>query len=294
MKKFYLSIFLLYTINSIYSQNIKITLIDSISSEPIPYTIITFENKAGTYSNSNGEFTILGNEGIIEIVHIGYIMKVIKTPSKDTILKLQPKIYQLQEIVINQQASKTNFGFNNRKTELTYSGLSGDEIAVYIPNETGNYSRIRDAIIIFDTRKIIKKDLEINFTSVFKLNFYSVKDNAIEPGLCILKKDIILTSKDIKKKSTIDISQYDIIIPKNGIFASIEWVGILSNVGELKTDYRDRTEPFLSTTFEKTNTKIFIRNKFKGLKWELLDKNNSYSQLLKKDNFFTPCIGFSN
>jgi len=88
-------------------------------------------------------------------------------------------------------------------------------------------------------------------------------------------------------------SKFDILMPHNGIFVSIEWVGILSSTNELRTDYKNRTEPFVSTTFKQAKSKVYTRNKFVCMDWHLVDKNNRFSILLKKDNHYTPCIGVS-
>ena len=275
-----------------YSQNLAITVIDSITKNPIPYTNILFNDGTGTYSNYQGIFFIKKDINTFKISNIAYFDKKAKVPLKDTIISLRPHNYEIQEIIVKPLLKKINLGYNKYKSEFTYSGLSGDEIAVFIPNNTEHACQIQDLFIVFDTRKVVKKGLGIDFTSVFKLNFYSSKD--YKPDTLLLKKEIIVKTNTIHtKKYAIDLSKYEILMPYNGIFVSIEWVGILSPTNELRTDYKNRTEPFVSTTFKQTNSKVYARNKFKSMKWNLVDKNNRFSKLLKKENYYTPCIGVS-
>ncbi|HQH18701.1 MAG TPA: hypothetical protein PKZ43_04035 [Bacteroidales bacterium] len=169
--------------NLCFSQNIKIIVIDSVTNLPIPFSNVIFDNMSGTYTNNQGVFFTNKTTGNLRIANIAYLSKNIKTPLNDTIVKLKPAIFQLNEIVIKPNNKTLFLGFYKYKTEFTYSGLSGDEIAVLIPYNKNYISQIQDVLIEFDNRKIVKKDLDVNFTCVFKLNFYSVKENSLEPDL---------------------------------------------------------------------------------------------------------------
>lgn len=278
------------------SQDIKIIILDSLSNKPVSYASVCFmDKKSGTYANENGIFFTHKINQTIQISHIGYYSQIIKLPVKDNTVKLQPQTYFLNEITVRPGKKKIDeIGYYKFKSYFNINGFSGDELAVYFANSFNSEKTINQIIIGVNTDRRIKDALGVNFVSVFRVNFYSTKENSTEPDSMILKKDMLFTSEILEHKTKIDISEYHLKFPVNGIFVSIEWVGIESeNTKELITDSKERMEPFVSTTFEKTNTVVYERNKFSDNKWKLVDKNHKYSIALKEDNFFTPKISLS-
>jgi len=76
MKKLFFGIFFILVSNINYSQSIAITVIDSITNNPIPYSTISFNNGTGTYSNIQGVFFIKENIDTIKISNIAYFGKI--------------------------------------------------------------------------------------------------------------------------------------------------------------------------------------------------------------------------
>lgn len=275
------------------AQDTKLTIVDSLSNEPISYASASFvETNSGTYTNDYGVLNVDSTHNSVLISHVGYYSRKLERPFKDGKVKLRPQMYSLDEIIVKPGKKKTEeTGFINFKSYLSYSGFSGDELAVYFPNRFNETKCLKELIIGFGGNKHIKEYMGIDFVSVFKINFYSQKENSSEPDTSILIKELVFTSRIIKSTTRINISEYNLRLPNSGLFVSIEWVGIESEkTKELITDYEGRTEPFVSTTFEKTNALVFERNKFSNDNWSLVDKNHKLSIALKKDIFFTPRI----
>jgi hypothetical protein len=279
---------------SLISQDTKLTVVDSLSGEPIAYANISLSENSGTYTNENGVF-FLAHKSPIHISHVGYKTKTIKSPINNPVIKLIPQEYFLDEILISPKNKCIQIGYLKHKSKFIITGFSGDEIAVLFHNQLGAEKKINALKIGFSSKKIIKKYFDIDFVSVFRINFYSNNKNSKEPGKLIYVKNMEFTSDIIKKKETIiDLSDQNLYLPIEGIFISIEWIGIQSNYSKkLITNYKERVEPFLSTTFEKTNATVFERNRFSNKKWQLIDKNNKYSIMLKENNFYTPRISLS-
>lgn len=293
MKWIILSFLLLINTFLANSQDILLTIIDSITHKPLAYSSLIFlDDNVGNYSNEEGVFTSNKIGHRLRISQISYNSKEIVVPKSDCIVMLQPKPYSLDEVTIKPSDTKpSQVGFFNKKQEFTVTGLTGDEMAVFIPNPFNNERYLKELLIKTDASRIIKSSLNIDFVSVFRVNFYLKKPNSLEPDNLQQIRSLICSSKILKKNTAINISNLNILLPTAGIFVSIEWIGIeYKNSKDLITDYKFRTEPFISTTLEQTNTVVFFRNKFLNDTWKLVDKNNPYSQLFKKDNFYTPCI----
>lgn len=293
MKKLFFALLFLQAILITNSQESKITIVDSTSNKPISYATIHYlENRSGTYTNVEGVFLTDIINSPIRISHVGYYSRTIKLPIKDDIIRLEPQTYFLNEITIKPVKNKSiEIGYYKFKRDFTVTGISGNELAVYFLNNSGEEKQIEELIIGFSTKDYIKSSLGINFVSIFRINFYSKKENSSEPDSLILKNDLLFTSDIVKPKTVFDLSKFNLTIPSDGIFVSIEWVGIESkDTKSLKTDYTGRTEPFISTTFDKTDAIVYERNKFKEPNWKLIDKNNKFSFVLKRDNYYTPRI----
>ena len=296
MRRIIIALFFISSTWLLKSQEVKITIIDSLSNEPIPYASVCFiDTKTGTYTNENGTFSTDRSNHSILVSHLGYRPRTFMQPTKDAIIKLQPEPYFLSEITVTPGKRKTEeIGYIKYKSNFFIPGLSGDELAVYFPNRHNTDKSIQEIKIRFNTSSLIKKSLEIDFLSVFKVNIYSKIESSSEPDSSLLVKDMVFTSKIIKPVTRIDVSEYNLKLPANGAFISIEWVGIESETTkEIITNYKNRTEPFISTTFENTNTLVYERNKFSDNKWTLIDKINKFNTLLKEDNYYTPRISLT-
>ena len=296
MKRIIIALFIITNTLLSQSQEVKITIIDSLSNEPIAYASVCFiDTRTGTYTNENGIFNIDRSNHSILVSHLGYRPRTFMQPAKDATIKLQPETYFLSEITVTPGKKKTEeIGYIKFKSKLTKTGFSGDELAVYFPNRYSTDKNIQEIKIGFNTSSSIKKSLGVNFVSIFKINLYSKNESSSAPDSSLLVKDMVFTSKTIKSVTRIDVSEYNLRLPANGAFISIEWVGIESETTkEIITNYKKRTEPFLTTTFENTNTLVYERNKFSDNKWTLIDKNNKWSTVLKEDNYYTPRISIT-
>lgn len=296
MKKIILLLILIgYTLLT-KSQDFKVIIVDSLSNKPISYAIVYNSiDKTGNYSNEDGSFYINKLNQSFLISHIGYHSKTFNLSIKKDTVKLEPITYLLNEIIVKPVNSKIiEIGYYKFKSFFTITGFIGDEVAVYFPCESKKSNLIKNLIIGFSTKSYIKNSLGIDFISIFRINFYSTIENSVEPDILILKKDLVFTSDIIKNKTIIDLSEQNLIMPSDGIFVSIEWVGIESKeTKKLITNYSERIEPFITTTFDKTNAIVYERNKIKNTEWKLIDKNNKFSIMLKKNNFYTPRISLS-
>jgi hypothetical protein len=284
MKK---TVYFLLLISCSISAQIKGIVKDSISNKPIPYVSIWVENEnTGTTSEENGEFIIYSKDKNKKLIFsaLGFEKKIIKT-SEATEVKLKPTEYQLDEIVI----------VNRRETKQIEIGILKNVIYQAFDNAPRIDIKFFPYFPSYKKTKFIKKvslytDSNIENASM-KIHFYSV-DSLGFPSDELINKDFIVTVKKGMKKSTFDVSDFNLKIPKNGLFVGFEKLIIEKNkIEKVITDYNTNT-----TQIQKTYYPFVLYNNvereflftFSGGKWRRQTKDNSTSS--EKFMIYEPAI----
>jgi hypothetical protein len=104
----------------------------------------------------------------------------------------------------------------------------------------------------------------------------------------------------LKQKTKLDVSNYDIYMPENGIFVAIEWVGKINpETGEIIKNLREPLLPAIKIAFNIDNTDVYEKRKFarSNNDWQRVDKNNrmvkdikSLDKSLDESSYYTPLI----
>lgn len=192
---------------------------------PLPYTnVALLKNNGGTSSNEKGEFQInnICIDDTIKITNIAYYPKLIgvsKLINNDTIY-LEEQIKQLSEItVINfvKFKNEKDIGFLDYVSNASYSLHPGNQMAVFIENKIKKEGWLKAVSFKVKEKGTCKNSIRVR---VLQLD---PKDN--EPSYDILNADIILNFNDLKRTNHIDISRFKILMPKEGVFVVLEWVG---------------------------------------------------------------------
>jgi hypothetical protein len=207
------------------SAQIKGVVKDSLSGEPIPYVNIWVENETiGTTSEENGSFSLdIKEEKVLVFSALGYESK--KSSSKNEIILLKPKVFELKEVVISRAIKNKTIklnGFKKEKISVYYgTGTQPTIIAKKIePSEQINKHPFLKEIN-FLSRSHIEKAKII-------LRFYEV-DPEGKPGIDFLDTNIVLEIKKGKKNNRVNLEKYKIRIPEDGLFIAFEWMIIEEN-----------------------------------------------------------------
>lgn len=286
-------IFVLFacSLNVAYSQiNLEVHVIDSLTNLPIPFVSISFIDKnGGTYTNESGVFN-RSYERKIQLTSVGYYTKTLVLDSSIDTLYMLPKMYNLPELIVSPAKNKQTvmLGYYNQKHNHSLSQSSGHEIAVFIANPQNKVLHIKEVVLRIDKSKRVLQDF--GFISIFKLNiFKSSPEKKI--GSLINTKDLLYTSDILEKKTIINLSDLNIVMPEDGIFIGIEWVGKLSKSdSELFIVSKGSVEPFIKGNTDINNSIVYIRTNWDDNKWILFDREHRFSKLTNKPNGFTPCI----
>lgn len=224
MKENRLILFFLVVSQFALSQ-IKGVVKDSLSGEPIPYVNIWVENETiGTTSEENGSFSLdIKEEKVLVFSALGYESK--KSSSKNEIILLKTKVFELKEVVISgaikNKTIKVN-GFKKGKISVYYgTGTQPTIIAKMIePSEQINKHPFLKEINFFSLSHIEKAKII--------LRFYEV-DPEGKPGIDFLDTNIVLEIKKGKKNNRVNLEKYKIRIPEDGLFIAFEWMIIEEN-----------------------------------------------------------------
>ena len=108
MKNFYFItiLFLLFSSTITAQKQIEAIIVDANTNEKLPFVTIELNKTSGVVSNSNGKFKMYFKKAptLLDSLHInflGYETKHIPVLNfKDSIIKLNPKPYELDEVIV--------------------------------------------------------------------------------------------------------------------------------------------------------------------------------------------------
>ena len=208
-------LWLVLLIGSAISAQIKGIVVDEFN-KPISYVNIWVENENNsTTSEENGEFSIscLPNRNLI-FSALGYEKKTVKASESDKVI-LKSTAFELNEVVIAKRFETREIEIGKVKNETYQAFENGPRIdAKFFPY-----------YVKYKKTKYIQK---VNFftdcrleTATFKIHFYTVNDDG-SPGEELLKKDFLVSVTKGVKKTFFDVSDFNLKMPKKGIFVGFE------------------------------------------------------------------------
>jgi hypothetical protein len=219
------------------SAQIKGVVKDSITGKPISFVNIAVENEnKGTTSEENGEFTFnIKAEGRNLIFSaLGYEKLKLKAIQASEV-KLAPKTFQLDEVVIAKRFETKTLEIGSTKNDIAQAFDNGPRIDVkyfpYIPKY--KKTKYLKQVSIY-TDNILEN-------ATIRIHFYNVDDFGF-PSEEMLEKNFIVTVKKGVKKSYFNVSDFNLRIPKKGMFVGFEKLIIEKNkVENTVTDYNSNT-----------------------------------------------------
>ncbi len=279
--------FLFVLLNFSVSAQIKGVVKDSLTGKSISYANIWVENEnIGVSSEENGEFSINTTKTKNLIFSaLGYEKKTIKAAeASDVSLKL--KAYQLDEVYIAKRLETKIIEIGKSKTTIYQAFDNGPRIDVkYFPY----YLRYKKTRYI--KQVTVETDSKINDAAI-KIHFYSVDSNGY-PGEELLTKDFITTVKKGVNKNRYNISDFNLRMPKTGLFVGFEKLIIEKNKTEVTvtnfntnvTSVKKIYSPMILYNFEER----YFQFTFSGGKWNKETKFTT-TNLPIKMTVFEPAI----
>lgn len=190
----------------------------------LPFTnIVSLNRNIGTITNDQGQFSLenIANDDSVKISNIAYYSKVLtvkELKENDTIM-LTENVRQLDEIILqnlSKYKTETELGFYNYISHGEFKLMPGNQLAIFIENKQGKEGWIKG--ISFKVKEFgkCKNSMRIRILKMDSVKFM--------PSADILDENAIIKSSELKKANYIDLSNYKIILPKEGVFIILEWL----------------------------------------------------------------------
>lgn len=217
-------LFLIFFTISVTAQ-IKGVVKDSITGEPIPYVSIWVENEnIGVSSEKDGTFELnIKEEKKIQFSMLGYKDKAESINSTEVYL-LVPTVNKIEQIEVKGLKKNKSFkiGLSNKSNLSQLQGKNPQILAKKFEFDTiYNQTPFLKEIEVF-TKSEIKN-------ATFKLRILAFDKEKQLPGKNLIDDNIIVLVKEGQKKNVIDVSNYNIEFPKDGIVVGVENIIIEKN-----------------------------------------------------------------
>lgn len=244
---------------SAMAQNFNSRVVDKETQKSIGFASIYYKSRnLGIYSENDGSFNIsIVPADTLVISAIGY--QSIEIPSSDfmlhKVIELVSVTYELENVLIEESAiskignKKLVVGNLSTKKSALISGMKGRTVAVLITS----------------------KQISLGYISVLNFGISSVNDALIKvhifdvdedgkPGEPLLLGDNIVKVKRGQKKVKFPLKDRLVLMPANGVFAAIEWIG------NLNQNESPITNPYYTSSPSKEYVPVFTR--FMGKDWQ--------------------------
>ena len=293
----------------------QITITDSITKYPVSYATISFGNGNGIFADDEGQFIftkkIYPDIDSLFISALGYKDLIIPTQNLANRLIMVPQADELSEVLIGFKRDR------KFKEETLQPYLDDDyyncwlptiesEIAVFFPKSTSNDQKLSSVFFPialeskdWEKRKRSNSEKKV-FSTLFKVKFY--ENNEGLPGKVLTYETIVFRATEKNGDVfELNVEDYDIFIPKDGFFVSLQVLGYTDKAGKLLPNKKYKEikspngvvkiptnfRPLLPFTDAIESKNTFIKRVFiNGNNWLNFDKNNGLqSSLLKKELF---------
>ena len=282
MKNIWCILILLFGEIEGYTQT-KLTIVDGITKDPLPYTNIqSIIKKEGFITNENGFILLnLPQTDTINISYVGYksINYVVGKIANDKIELFKETGSTLPDVLVKKYKpieKPFRLGFQNLKVSyrlfdgrIRNKNNLGHEITTLVefPNENEKYKILK---VILPTNKIVKND-------PLRLHIYSINVNG-EPFEELLINDVIINKGyNLFGNIEVDISNQNIILNSKGVFVGIQKVSIFDK------EQKNITYLYFTSEINKVNT--YATNiRFVQKKWVIAGMerwNNKFPSNLK-------------
>ena len=301
----------------------QITVTDSITRYPVSYATISFGNGNGVFADDIGQFyftkKLYPDIDSLYISALGFKDLNVSANNLPTQLFLKPQADALDEIVIGVKLDR------KFKKETLKPYLDDDyyncwlptiesEIAVYFPKTTSKDQKISRVLfpIALESKDWAKRNRSNSekkkFSTLFKVKFYT--NNNSVPGRVLTYETIIFraTEKD-GDAFELNVDDYDIYIPENGFFISLQVLGYTNKAGKLLPNKKYKEiesktggvvkiptnfRPLLPFTEAIKTKNTFIKRVFiSGNNWVKFEKGNSLKSSLVDRGFNNYGIGLT-
>jgi len=263
---------------------------DNKTKEPIPFVNLSFlETLRGSSTDENGKFfldvpkTYL--EKKIHISSLGYKDTIVAARTLYTTKKLNmvEDSFELDEVVVTEDLGDS-FVLNPISSYDIKSGFYSSStpwvLATYFPNIGAAKKYLGKITIFMQDNSDYKRNV-----SKFRVRIYDVDPKTKKPKNDLLRHSIVLESDREKDFVSIDISDFQIKVPQEGIYIGLEWLFVaynwymvkeIDNIDKEKTIFEDRFAPTFAGVYNKNNNfKVMVYGMGEWTDFEVRSKDRT-------------------
>ncbi len=284
------------------------TVLDSVQKSPISYATISFGNGNGTFADADGNFSFskkwYPDIDSLYISALGHRELALSTKSLPKQILLIQDVAELKEVIITAE-KKRKFKTRKLPSEVhndyfrCWLPTVESEIAVFFPKSSEKPTKIASVYLPVKVESSNRNATKgQSFSTLFKMQFYG--NDKGYPGKRLPYEDVIfsVTNKD-KSNFELNVSEYKVYIPKEGVFVSIQVMGYADKDGKLQQTKKYHEvetrkgivkvsttfRPLLPFTNKISNYRTFTRRIFyKNRTWQRFDREYSQNNNLIKNN----------
>lgn len=240
----------------IQAQKIEFTgkLLDAKTKAPIVYANLSFLNsEKGISTTEEGIFSmILDKKSLSDKIHISclnYKDTIVTAQAlQKSILYLKPKTEVLDEILLSRKLERTVELDPVKGGIISMHSRGLRMVAKYFPNTKKNQC------CSYLTKVTIEFPRRINKKSKFRFRIFDVDVDSGKPKDDLLVKNIPITIKEDQIRLTLDLTDQNIKIPKEGFFVAFEKLFIPYN------KYGNEENGFYSPIIGVSKSRFYKRN----------------------------------
>ncbi len=307
---------------SISLSSAQTTVKDQQTQNPISYANISFGNGNGMFADDEGLFIftkkLYPDVDSLYVSALGYKPLTLSASNLTDVIHLETDVDELNEVVIRTKLDR------KFKEETLKPYLDDDyyhcwlptiesEIAVFFPNENEQDKQI---VTVHFPITLESKDWEKrkkanaekqSFSTLFKAKFYA-NDKGF-PGKELVYETIVFRATEKGGDVyNLDVSEYDIMMPENGFFVSLQVLGYTDDNGKLLPNKKYKEiktgneivkiptnfRPLLPFTDEIPESRTYIKRVFvNDNKWSRFEKGSDVQSGLLKSNLNNYGIGIT-
>ena len=288
----FIALFIAVCATSGWSQQVQIkgTIVDKDTKEPLPFTSIGLKNEQiGALSNEHGQFMVpaptKNAEDSLVIVALGYARRAVLVKQGVAVpnltIEVPKRAVELSNVTVKAGKIK-NLGLGARSNdpgEGMIQGLPGSQYAFFVKNDKQKrLGNVRTVSFYIGENGFPREP--------FRVRIYKADGNYNSPNTDLLTENVVVSASRGGEWYTIDLTSYNIPAPTEGFFVAMEW--IVGGDKFYSTNFMDNYTPYgqiMRPTFEFKESRTWNYSIGKG--WSLITAANSqglrYNAMIKAE-----------
>jgi len=249
---------------------------DSLTGQPIPYVSIwSEEENAGITSEEDGTFEIATTQKSRNLIFSSLGFRKKKIPvSQSAVVLLSAETIALDEIVLQSRKETQRLTIGQTENTVSEAFTNQPKIDIKFFPYKSEYKKTK-----FIKKLALVTDSRIADASI-KIHFYTLGPDGL-PGKEMLDRDFIVTVQQGNKQTVFDLTKFNLIMPKCGLYVGFEKLMIEKN----KVEWGNTYYPLVLYNWVKRDFSLV----YSGGKWNLqtqTDKMDANGKIM----FYEPAI----